>query len=84
VVPFAVELEMNTTGLDRLSVQPLRDLSAFEQLDGSLLEHPGPDPRLDILAASVLEHDRLDAGAMQQGRENEPGWSGTDDRDLST
>ena len=40
VVPFAVELEMDTAVHDRLSVQALRDLGAFEQLDGSLLEHP--------------------------------------------
>ena len=82
VVPLAVELEVYAAVDDRLGVQPLRDTGPLEQVDGSLLEHSGPDARLDVLPAAVLEHDGLDPGAMQQRREDEPGRTGADDRDM--
>ena len=58
------------------------NLGAFEQLDRSLLQHPGANSSLDVLAAPVLEHDGLDAGAVQQRREDQPGRAGADDRNL--
>jgi hypothetical protein len=35
-----------------------------------------------VLAASVLEHDRLDGGALEQAGERQPGRTGSDDSDL--
>ena len=37
---------------------------------------------LDVLAAAVLEHDRLDAGLLEQPAERQPGGAGADDPDL--
>ena len=53
-----------------------------EQLDRSLLQHARADAVLDVVAAAVLEHDRLDPGALEQSRERQPGRPGTDDADL--
>ena len=56
--------------------------ASLEQVDGALLEHAGADARLDVLAAPVLEHDRLDAGPVEELREREARRAGADDRDL--
>ena len=55
---------------------------ALEEVDRALLEHAGTDAGLDVVAAAVLEHDRLDPGAVEQLREDEPRRAGADDRDL--
>ena len=47
-----------------------------------MLEHPGPYPLLDVVAAATLEHDRLDALAVQELREREACRAGADDADL--
>ena len=81
-MPLAVELQVDAAVHDPLAPQPLRHTRPLEQVDGSLLEHAGADARLDVLAAAVLEHDRLDPGPVQQRSEDEPGGAGADDRDL--
>ena len=63
-------------------LQPLADAGLDEQVGGSLLEHAGADAVLDVLAAAVLEHDRLDPLALEQPRERQPGRAGADDPDL--
>ena len=56
--------------------------TSLQQVDGALLEHAGAHALLDVLAAAVLEHDRLDAAQVQQVREQQPGGAGADDADL--
>ena len=67
---------------DPLAPEPVGDAAAFEQVDGALLQHAGADARLDVLAAPVLQHHRLDPGPVQQLRERQPGRAGADDRHL--
>ena len=47
-----------------------------------MLEHPGPDPGLDVLAAPVLQDHRLDALEVQQLRQRQACGPGADDRHL--
>ena len=82
VVPLGLELEMDAVVDDALAVEALGDSAAVEQVDGALLQHAGADARLDVVAAPVLEHDRLDTGAVQQLRERQSGRACADDRDL--
>ncbi len=56
---------------------------AAQQVDRALLEHAGADALLDVVAAAVLEHDRLDARALRSRRASvEPGRPRADDPDL--
>ncbi len=65
-----------------LAVHSLADARFAQQLGRPLLEHAGADPRLDVLTAARLEHDRVDAVALQQLAEQQTGRTGTDDRHL--
>ena len=47
-----------------------------------VLEHAGAHAVLDVLARARLQHDRLDAGALEQVREQQPRGPGADDPHL--
>ncbi len=61
----------------------LADPALIDEIDGGLLEHPRPNAPFDIIAGLTLEHDRLDAGAMQQVRQHQSGGAGSHDPDSS-
>ena len=54
----------------------------MQQIDGALLEHARPHPIDHVLAAAVLDDDRIDAVQMQQLAEQQPGRTRADDADL--
>jgi hypothetical protein len=81
-VPLAVELELDPVVDDPLALQAIADARGDEEIGGALLEDARTDPRLDVLAASVLENDALDALALEEPREGQPGGAGPDDADL--
>ena len=62
--------------------QPLVDAELVHQVDGALLQHAGAHATLDVVAAARLQHDAIDAGAMQQMREKQSGRPRADDGDL--
>src|SRR5271166_1371649 len=73
--------------LDPMMDQPqprhaLADAGFLEQVDGALLEQAGANSLLDILAAASLEHDRRDAGQVQQVRQHQTRRTRADDADL--
>jgi len=67
---------------DALALHPLADPGLDEQLGRALFEHAGADTVLDVLAAAVLQDDRLDSLELEQARERQPGRAGADDPDL--
>ena len=79
-MPLAVELELDAVVDDPLALQPVADAGLDEEVGDRLLEHAGADPVLDVVAAPVLEHDRLDALAVEELGEREPRRPGADDR----
>ena len=81
-VALAVELELDPVVDDAFALQPVGDARLRQQLDGALLEDARPDPVLDVVAAAVLEHDRLDPRALEQPRERQPRRAGADDSHL--
>ena len=79
---LALELELDPAVDDPLAPHPPADAGLVEEVDHALLEHARADARLDVLAAPVLEHDRLDPLAMEQLRERESRRARADDPDL--
>ena len=80
----AAEAQFEAVMSQAESRQPLADAGLFEQVDGALFEQAGADALFDISAAASLEHDRLDAGKVQQMREHQARRSRADDADLCT
>ena len=78
--PF--ETQLDAVMDDALAVSRSADADLRQQIDGSLLEHAGPDALLDVLAAARLEDDGVDALQVQQVREHETRRPGADDRYL--
>jgi hypothetical protein len=81
-VRAAVEADLERRVHHALAVQARGDPGGVEDVDGALLEHPGADARLDVLAAGALEDDRLDAAQVQEVRQDQPGRTGADDANL--
>ena len=81
-MPAPVEAQLEAVMDEALAVQALGQAGLVEQVDGSLLEHPRAHARLDVLAAAGLEHHRLDALAIEQVGQQQPGRTGADDPDL--
>src|SRR5262249_1829041 len=53
-----------------------------EEVGRPLLEQPGADAALDVVAAAVLEDHGRDAFEVQEMRQHQPGRPGPDDTDL--
>ena len=81
---LTVELELDAVVDDSLPEHAVPDARLHEQIGRALLEHAGADPVLDVVAAPVLEHDRLDALALEQACQRQPGRPGADDRYLGS
>ncbi len=81
-VAGAVEGEQDAAVDQPLAAQAIGHAQLVEQLDSALLQHAGAHAVLDVRAAAVLEHDRLDALAVQQVRQDQAGRAGPDDGDL--
>ena len=79
---LAVELELDPVVDDPVALHPLADAGLGEQVGDALLQDSRADPRLDVVAAPVLEHDRVDPLQVEQVREHEARGAGTDDADL--
>jgi hypothetical protein len=79
----AAEAELDAVMDESLAPEAAVDLGLREEVDRALLEHSGPDPLLDVLPASGLEYDRLDAAQPKEVSEKKARRSGADDRDLS-
>ena len=83
-VPLAVELDPDPRVDLPVALHPPAHTGLDEQVGGPLLEHARADPRLDVLAAPVLDHDGVDALQVEQVREHQAGRAGTDDPDLGS
>ena len=53
-----------------------------EQIGRAAFEHPGADPPEDVIGRLALDHDHVDPLGAQQMREQQPGGSRADHRDL--
>jgi hypothetical protein len=67
---------------EAFALQALADAGLDEQLDRPVLEHAGADALLDVLAAAILEHHRLDSLEMEQVPEQQAGRARADNSHL--
>ena len=81
-VADAAEAQLDAVVDEALGTQALAHAGLHEQLRGVVLEHPGADPVLHVVAAARLEDHALDPLELEQPAEREPGRTGPDDGDL--
>src|SRR5271170_2925148 len=79
----AVEGEIETLVRQAFTAHALAQADLGEKIDGALFQHAGPDPRFDIGPAMAFEHQRFDAGAIEQMGEQQARRTRPDDGDLS-
>src|SRR5947199_6098163 len=78
----AGEAQLDAVMKRALPQHPLAHAGFDQQIDRVLLEHAGAQRRFDVGAAARFEHDRFDAGKMQEMREQQSGGPRADDGDL--
>ena len=81
-VATPAEAQLDAVVYQSLAPHAIAHAALVEEVNRALLQHPGAHAVLAVLAAAELQHDRLDAGEMQQMREQQPGRSRADDADL--
>ena len=81
-MPLAAGLELDAGVDEALAAHPLADAGPVEELGHVVLEHACPDPRLDVLAAAVLEDHRVDPARWRRCAEREARRARADDPDL--
>ena len=79
---LAVEAQLDAVMEHAFPLHAVADAAVDQQIGRSLLEDSGANALFDIVPASALEDDRLDALAIQQVRQHQAGRSGADDPDL--
>ena len=84
VVVASVVAQVHAGVLEPLAVQALGDAEVAQQVHGVLLEQPGADSLLDVLPVARLQHDAVDALALQQQGKREPRRTGADDSYLGS
>ena len=67
---------------DPLPRQPPAGADRGQEVGRALLQNPGTDPVLDVLAAAILEHHRFDPLVLEDPGQREPGRARADDPDL--
>ena len=83
VMPFTLELQVDSAVFEALGVHPVAQADRAEQFYRARLKQAGPLARLAVGPAAVLDHDGVDAAQGQQVREEQAGRAGPDDSDLS-
>src|SRR5450759_2699579 len=67
---------------DAFALHALADARLAQQIGGPMLDQPGADAVLDVIAAAILDDDALDTREVQQPRQHQPGRPCPDNADL--
>src|SRR5207245_8752655 len=81
-VPAAAQAQLDAVMRETLAGETLAHAGAFEKLHGTMFEHAGAHAMIDVVGASCIDDDRLDAFEMQQMREQQSCRSRADDAHL--
>ena len=81
-VPVSVELQLDAIVRQTFRVQAGCDAGVLQQRHGALFEHARADPGQTRSPAALLDHDGVDAPAMEQATEQQPRRARSDDGDL--
>src|SRR5262249_12865982 len=82
VMQGAAEGEIDAVVEHAFALHALAHPGLDQEIACPLLDETGADAVFDIVAAAVLQHDRLDARQMQQMRQHQPGGPRPHDADL--
>ena len=82
VLRAALAPEVDAVVDEAFAIQPFAHVQLSQQVHRVLFEQPGADPALEVVTRAALDDHRLDARALQQQREREPGRPGADDANL--
>ena len=82
-VTAAFEAQLDPIVDQALGLHALAHAHLRKQVDRSLLQHAGADTLLDILTTAIFDYDGVNSLQMQEVREDQTGWPGADDSDLS-
>jgi hypothetical protein len=63
---------------------PLADTYLVHKIDRTLFKHARPDDGFDVVTTVSFENHRLDALQVQDVRQQEASWTGTDNSYLNT
>src|SRR5205814_5807107 len=76
------ETKVDTVVTEAFAHHSLAHAGRRQEIGRPLFQHAGSHAPFDVVTTPGLEHHRLDAQAMEQVRQHEPGRSRTDDPDL--
>ena len=79
---LSVEADVDALVTQASLVHAVAHTHGRHEIDSALLEHARPHPVDDVIAAAVLDDHRVDAIAVQELREQQPGRTRTDNADL--
>ena len=80
-VPFIADEDLEAVVHEAFAMHARADAGFVQQIDGHLLEHARTDPAEHVFAGLPLEHDRIDAGPVQQLAEQQARRAGAYDGD---
>ena len=83
-VQFAIDADIDAAVALTLALHARADADIDQKFGGPMLDQPGADAVLDVIAAAVLDDDGFDALQMQQPRQHQAGRPGSDNSDLSS
>src|SRR5579872_5791751 len=78
----AAEAQIDAVVPQALAHQALAYAGFDHEVDRGLLEHAGAHAAFNVFAAARLQDDGFDSLEMQEMREHQAGWAGSDDADL--
>src|SRR5260370_28868153 len=84
VVQGAAEREVDPVVEHAFALHADADAGFDEEVAGPLLDQPGANAALDVVAGAVLHDHARDARAVQEMREHQPGGPSTGDTNLPT
>src|SRR5471032_3458636 len=81
-MPASVEAQLDAAMNQAFAPHALAHARLVEQIHRALFQNARADALLHMLARLALDHDGVDTDKVQQVRENQAGWPGSDDTDL--
>src|SRR5262249_4134300 len=82
VMEGSIEAEIDSVVEHRLALHALADAGLDQEIACPLLDQAGANAALDVLAAAVLQDDRVDARTLQEMRQHQPGPARANDSNL--
>jgi hypothetical protein len=67
-MPLLVETNLHAVMNQSFPLHALAQPHIRQKVDGTLLQDPGPHSLLTVLAASTLDHNRIDSSLVQEVR----------------